>query len=139
MMATYLTGERIIVGDWIRVFVPGLGVWHHGIVTRIFWIEYGFAVEVAHNMKSEGVTVSDWYDFSGGGVVCLHRRHASMLDIQASLARVEANLGKPYHLFAQNCEHFASFAFNGIAESESIRTLGLIAGCALVVGWFGLE
>jgi hypothetical protein len=139
MMPTYLTGERIASGDWIRVFVPRLGVWHHGIVRRIFWTEYGFAVQVAHNMKSRGVTASDWYEFSGGGIVCLHRRHSSMLEVQASLARIQANLGRPYHLFAQNCEHFASFAFSGKAESESIRTLGIVATVALMIGWLGSD
>jgi hypothetical protein len=139
MMPTYSTGEGIAVGDWVRVFVPTLGVWHHGVVRRIFWVGHGFAVEVAHNMKSRGVTASDWYEFSGGGVVFLHRRHSTIIEVQASLARIEYSLGQPYHLFAQNCEHFTSFVFSGKAESETLRTVGTIAACVLVIGWLASE
>ena len=42
--------------------------------------------------------------------------------------------GKPYRLFAQNCEHFASFAFTGNAESKSVQAVGWIAAVAVVVG-----
>jgi hypothetical protein len=139
MMPTYSTGEGIAVGDWVRVLVPTLGVWHHGVVLRIFWVGHGFAVEVAHNMKSRGVTASDWYEFSGGGVVFLHRRHSTIIEVQASLARIEYNLGQPYHLFAQNCEHFASFVFSGKAQSETVRTVGTIAACVLVIGWLASD
>jgi hypothetical protein len=32
------------------------------------------------------------------------------------IARAEATIGKPYTLFAQNCERFASFAFTGLVN-----------------------
>ena len=50
-----------------------------------------------------------------------------------SVARAEANIGKPYALFAQNCEHFASFAFTGKAESTTVATLGWMVAGALAV------
>lgn len=49
------------------------------------------------------------------------------------MARAEANIGKPYALFAQNCEHFASFAFTGKAESTTVATLGWMVAGALAV------
>jgi triosephosphate isomerase len=49
------------------------------------------------------------------------------------VARAEANIGKPYYLFAQNCEHFASFAFTGKADSETVKTVGLMVAGILAV------
>jgi Lecithin retinol acyltransferase len=132
-MPTYLTGEEIALGDWVKVYVPRLGVWHHGVARRIYPDCDGFVVEIAHNMKASGVTVSDWYDFSEGDQVHLHRQ-ASSEHVPKILARVEANIGKPYSVFAQNCEHFASFAFTGRAESKSIQGAGLITALALIIG-----
>lgn len=128
----YFTGEPIAAGDWIRVYVPRFGVWHHGIVRRIFRVWEGFAIEVAHNKKTSGVSISDWYDFSAGNQVHLHRKPSRQY-VPEILARVEGNVGKPYHVFAQNCEHFASYAFTGRAESKSVEIVGWSAVLALVL------
>ena len=58
MMSTYANGIPIALGDWVRVFVPRKGIWHHGIVRRIYWAGNGFAVEIANNMIGRGVI--DW-------------------------------------------------------------------------------
>jgi hypothetical protein len=133
MMPTYTTGIEIAEGDWVRVFVPRLGLWHHGIVRRVYPVWNGCAVEVAHNMKEFGVTASDWYDFADGQQPQLHRRAYDQAQVLEILARVECNLGKPYLLFAQNCEHFASFAFSGKAVSESVNAVGWLAGVAIIL------
>lgn len=139
MMPTYANGIPIALGDWVRVFVPRKGIWHHGIVRRIYWAGNGFAVEIANNMIGRGVIASDWYDFADGQVVELHRQATSSIHIQEILARVESNLGKPYNLFAQNCEHFASLAFNGKAESKSVAVAGFVVLAAIIIGLFGAE
>jgi hypothetical protein len=133
MMPTYTNGLPITLGDWVRVFVPRKGVWHYGIVRSIYWAGNGFAVEIANNMIGRGVIASDWYEFADGQTVELHRRAASPIHVQGILARIESNLGKPYNLFAQNCEHFASFAFNGKAESKSVAAIGVVALAAIIV------
>lgn len=157
-MPTYFTGQEIALGDWVKVYVPGRGVWHHGIVGKIYLAcddsgleeieasyERGliadpafnpvrFAVEIAHNMKATGVTVSNWDDFADGNQIFLRRKASSEQHVQEILARVEANIRKPYNLLGQNCEHFASYAFTGQAESKSIQALGAIAGLAVVAG-----
>jgi hypothetical protein len=130
---TYLTGQEIGLGDWVKVYVPRLGIWHHGIVSGIHPDCDGFVVEIAHNTKASGVTISDWYDFSEGSQVHLYRQ-ASSEPVQQILERVEANIGKPYSVFAQNCEHFASFAFTGQAESKTVQGAGLITALALCIG-----
>jgi hypothetical protein len=133
MTPTYATGIEIALGDWVRVFLPRKGVWHHGIVRQIYWAGNGFAVEIANNAKGFGITASDWYQFADGQNVLLHRRASTAAQVAEILARVENSLGKPYHLFAHNCEHFASFAFSGKAESHTVRTVGLVAALAAVV------
>jgi hypothetical protein len=134
MMPTYWTGEQIMCGDWVRVFVQSYGgVLHHGIIRRVVRVRNGFTVEVIHNMKDGGVASSDWSEFAGEGVVHLERRPTSLEHAQQVVARAEANIGKPYMLFAQNCEHLASFAFNGEAESGTLQTVGWMAAGFLAV------
>lgn len=126
-MPTYLTGDQIRAGDWVRVMSSRYGVWHHGIVRRLALVPGGIAVEIIHNTKGGGVAATDWHEFTDGNPVVLHRSPESSTHAAYIIARAEANLGKPYALFAQNCEHCASFAFTGEAESESIKTVGLMA------------
>jgi hypothetical protein len=114
-------------------------VWHHGIVRRIFFTGNGFAVEIAHNMKDGGIVASDWYEFSDGNLVHLERRASSAVHVREILTRVENSRGMPYHLFARNCEHFASFAFTGKPESKSVQTLGLIVAGLLFIGLIDSE
>src|SRR5262245_25376716 len=94
---TYWTGDPIQSGDWVKVVVPTYGgVWHHGIVRRVYWNGYSFAVEVIHNVKDGGVTLSDWSDFQGNGIVHLYRRASSAEHARMVVARAEAQIGKPY-------------------------------------------
>jgi hypothetical protein len=132
----YSNGEPIGPGDWLRVPVPRLGVSHHGIVRQVTYLTAGlFTVEVAHNMKLTGVTITDLIQFADGQPVFLHRRPLPF-QVPEILERVGANMGRPYHLFAQNCEHFASFAFTGDAESTSVKTVGALTVAGIIV--FGL-
>jgi hypothetical protein len=136
MKPTYATGVPISLADWVRVFVPRLGVWHHGIVRRIYWNGNGFAVEIANNKKGIGVIASDWHEFAEGQIVLLQRQ-ADPAMINAILSRVDRSLGKPYHLFAQNCEHFASFAFSGKSESQTVKVAALVAAVVVIIGLLG--
>ena len=134
----YASGDVIGLGDWVKVLVPRLGVWHHGIVYRMFPVLEGMAVQIAHNMKATGVTISDWYVFGDGNPILLVSHPSSQAHVHGILARVEANIGKPYNLFGQNCEHFASFAFSGRAESKALQAaLGVAAAVAIILGLFG--
>ena len=123
------------VGDWVKVHLPQLGVWHHGVVTGMsLWN----GPVVAHNRKGVGTMTSDWNDFSEGQVVYLVRRAKSVAHVHEVLVRVNANLNKSYRLFDQNCEHFASFVFAGKAESITIQGWALVlAGIALFGLLFG--
>ena len=138
-MPAYLTGVVIQAGDWVRVFSSRFGVWHHGIVRRLFFVPNGIAVEIIHNTKGGGVGLVDWHDFADGNPIFLHHRPNSSTHASEVVARAEANIGRSYFLFAQNCEHFASFAFTGTAESESVKALGWIAAGVLTVAVLSSE
>ena len=125
-MPTYWTGREIQAGDWVRVYSSRFGIWHHGIVRRLIFVYGGIAVEIIHNTKGGNVAVVDWHEFAAGNLVMLHRRPESAVHAACVVARAEANIGKPYALFAQNCEHFASFAFTGQAESETVKAAGWV-------------
>jgi L-fucose isomerase-like protein len=108
-------------------------VYHHGIVYRMTVdMMGGVFVEIANNLPRKGVVLSDWIHFSEGRAVQVVHHASSPAHIQQIAARVESGLGKPYNLFSQNCEHFASFAFTGKWESSSMRFLGVVAGAIFV-------
>lgn len=125
------------VGDWVKVFLPRLGVWHEGIVVNVALMYGGFQAAVAHNSKGRGVVQSSWLDFSEGQPVILHRRATSQMHVHEILQRVYANLGQPYLLLAQNCQHFASLAFTGKAESPATKAVGGLAVVAVLAALFG--
>ena len=132
-LPTYWTGQQIQAGDWVKVFSNRFGVWHHGIVRRPLFVAGGIGVEIIHNTKGGNVAVVDWYEFASGNSVVLHRRPESAAHAAAVVARAEANIGKPYYLFGQNCEHFASFAFTGQAESKTVKAAGwMVVGIVAV-------
>lgn len=125
------------VGDWVKVFLPRLAVEHEGIVVNVAHMYGGFQAAVAHNMKGKGVVQSYWLDFSEGQPVRLHKRAESPLHVHQVLQRVYRNLGAPYSLVNQNCQHFASLAFTGKAESPSVKAvggLGVLAAFAILFG-----
>jgi hypothetical protein len=93
----------------------------------------GIAVEIIHNTKGGGVAAVDWHQFADGNPVLLNRSPETPAHTTAVVARAEANIGKPYYLFAQNCEHFASFAFTGQAKSETVKAVGWMALGVLAV------
>lgn len=106
--------------------MPQFGLWHHGIVRQLLAIHGGVAVNIIHNAKDTGVTISDWYDFAGGNDIQLHQR-SSPEYAPGILARADARLGQSYSLLGQNCEHLASEAFTGVARSQSVVALGVVA------------
>jgi hypothetical protein len=86
------------VGDWVKVFLPRLGVEHEGIVINVARMYGGFQAAVAHNMKGKGVVQSYWLDFSEGQPVRLHRRAESPMQVNQILQRVYGSLGARYSL-----------------------------------------
>lgn len=130
---TFVTGP----GDWITSYIPRLGVTHNGIVVDVAFCENNiFGGTVAHNMKGAGAVITDAFAFSEGNPIQVHRRAESPAHVQAIMRRINASLGQRYHLVAQNCEHFASYAFNGKRESPSVTAWGLLGVSVAACAWF---
>jgi hypothetical protein len=92
----------------------------------------GIAVEIANNIKFAGVSLTDWHVFADGREIFLHRR-APTPQVPGILQRVEESMGKTYSLATQNCEHFASYAFSGKAESKAIQGAGVVAAILIII------
>jgi hypothetical protein len=132
MVPAYTTGEYVQAGQWVKSKVRTAGgVWHHGIIRNVIHTAEGWYVEVIHNVKNGGVIVSSLEEFSDGPVFLVGRpsspEHATLI-----LQTADANIGKPYHLFSQNCEHFCTFCYTWQPKSESID--GIMKFAALTVG-----
>lgn len=128
----------LMPGQWIRSH-NGL-VWHHGIITGFGW---DFATNtpttmVTHNRPIYGVTETTLEQFSTRYIE-IYREPTSAQHGQWTVRIAKANWGRPYAVFNQNCEHFASFCYTGsIAESKQVRaflmaSLGVGLTTALVM------
>jgi hypothetical protein len=120
----------LIPGQWIRSHNGT--VWHHGIVTgfaRDFATNTPVAL-VAHNRPIIGVAETSLQEFATNHIE-IYRQPVSDEHAQAVVAFARANLNKPYALFNQNCEHFASFCFTlGKAESEQVQAVVAVVAVA---------
>ncbi len=129
----YLTGEVIAPGDWVRTLAFPLGYWHHGIVRRLVPSFNGIYIEIIHNDKIAGISLTDWASFAPSGVVQLYRRPDSPEQATDIIRRADNQIGKPYNLFSQNCEHFTSWAYSGVPVSEQLQLAALIGIGALAL------
>ena len=124
-MPTYMNGELILQGQWIKALVetPFGQLWHHGIIRRVYRNGMMHVIDVVHNTKNGGVVQSSLWDFSNGSKVFLVRRPVSTNHRDSILATADANLSKHYSAVAQNCEHFCSFCYEWEAKSDTVRGL----------------
>jgi Lecithin retinol acyltransferase len=139
-MPTYLNGELILPGQWVKVWVKAMGgIWHHGIVRRIVRDGDGFDIDIVHNVKNGGVIVSSLEGFSEGGSVFLEGRPSSQEHTRLILATAVANLRKPYSTFSQNCEHFCWFCYTWEPKSETVQAFVGLAAVVLTIAAFSSD
>lgn len=90
--------------------------------------------DVVHNDKFGGVVKSSWAEFSKGSPVYIHRKAAgNYFDRQAITQRALSLLGMKYALLDFNCEHAATFAQTGKAESPQVA-IGIGVALLAVIG-----
>lgn len=92
-------------------------------------------MEVVHNVKDGGVQVTTLEEFSAGKPVFIQGVPKSFQHIEIILAQAGANIGKPYSLFSQNCEHFCTFCYEGKQRSESVAGVAAIVGAVAVAAF----
>ncbi|MCI0342890.1 MAG: lecithin retinol acyltransferase family protein [Planctomycetales bacterium] len=90
---------------------------------------------VVHNTKHgpRRVIWETWERFSGGGPVRIVRA-APPQERPAIMARALTQVGQPYRLFRNNCEHTAWYAQTGVRQSPQLQRAGqAVAAFALAV------
>ncbi|GMW02300.1 MAG: hypothetical protein AMXMBFR84_34360 [Candidatus Hydrogenedentota bacterium] len=118
-------------GDHLRV--RRSGYWHHGIDcgdgTVIHYQGHPLQPRRAH------VARTSIHDFARGGDYDVVAR-ASYEDGSRVLARAASRMGeRSYHVFRNNCEHFASWCSSGRSASPQVRRAMLkVAGTVAVCG-----
>lgn len=125
----------LIPGQWVRS--RNALVWHHGIITGFGW---DFATHtpitlVTHNRPLIGVAETPLQKFSQNYIEIFRQpksdEHGPRVATIAS-----ANWGKPYAVFNQNCEHFASFCYyEGQGESQQVQAFMAALGVVGVTAW----
>lgn len=122
-------------GQKLRAVYPQIA--HEGIVYSVSWNASKWVVKVAHNSKATGVCLVDLKEFENGSQVS-----AQIIDSPESPDHEAWIIGRaqwaienhaPYLLFYQNCEHFASWCYTGVAESHSLKSLWELLGTAVLV------
>lgn len=100
---------------------------HYGVCVGHDW---SGRPEFVHNTPAGGVVYSNRQGFGGSRAIMVEQR-APAGRVDEVVARAWALVGKEYNLLFFNCEHVASLALTGKAESPQVQ-----AG----VGWslFGL-
>lgn len=129
--AVYLENpyRLLVAGQWIRSYTSK--VWHHGIVTGFGWdhITNRRVPLVTHNRPGCGIMETSLQEFSDKAIE-IFRQPVSVEHGERVAAIARFNQGQPYALFNQNCEHFASYCFQGRAESVQVQ--GFVAALSVV-------
>jgi hypothetical protein len=113
---------QVQVGDMIRI--QGFGYQHVGIYVGLCGLN---GACVVHNCKGKGVILSTEQEFSGGKQIMMHQK-ATVPDHQRQqiAQRALSLLGTKYDLWNFNCEHAASYAQNGVANSPQIAGVAVL-------------
>jgi hypothetical protein len=120
------------VGDVIKV---NCGVYSH--VGVYVGKRPGSSQDVVHNEKNQGVILSTLTEFSRGRAILLHRQAEGDWRDRAKIAqRAISLIGTKYDLWKFNCEHAASLAQTGTAESPQIAAFICFACLVLVLAVF---
>lgn len=121
-----MSAYTLQVGDLIRVsrFLHS----HVGI--------YVGGQNVVHNDKGGGVVVlGTLAQFSGGRLIQLHKAATgNTFERQAIANRAFALLGRKFNLWTFNCEHAATWAQSGKAESPQLQGFAVFALLILGLG-----
>jgi hypothetical protein len=132
-----------------HIFVHCTGYSHHGIDCgdgRVIHFDFTPKQKLRAmfgRRESSKICVTTMDEFSSGRDVFV-RRYEIEIDRDEIVRRAECRLGESgYHLFGNNCEHFAQWCVTGKAESTQVRSAGnalrpLVKGAAASILLRGL-
>lgn len=122
--------EYLQAGDTLRV--PGtLGLYHYGT-----YVGNGFVAELN---KMTGGKLVPLPEFADGQLVEIVSRAPSWGEQQKRVDRALSLRGAQYDLLTSNCEHGASYAATGEAESPTVRGLVTVGLMLFGLWWFGSD
>lgn len=110
-------------GDIVSVRVGTIR--HEGIM-----IEHGRVI--CNSRRYGGVTEKSVRDFAGGRTI---KNHGQLRPIDPSqvLARARSQIGRAYHPYSYNCEHFVRFCYGKSPYSpQKIGAMSLVALAAAI-------
>ncbi|MFZ5479024.1 MAG: hypothetical protein ACOZNI_19795 [Myxococcota bacterium] len=123
--------SRFRLGDKVKCRGWG-GLWHYG--TFVGWDPSNFAEMFVHNAKGKGVVLTDEGGFAEGETVFVVS-HAARGDELATCERAFAELGRPYRLLTDNCEHHADRAAGGPGVSPTVGKAVVGTAFAALAVW----
>ena len=106
-----------------HIYVNYDGYSHHGI-------DCGDGTIIHYTKSQATISRTSWASFASGMEVFV-KRYGNCDTPDVVIQRAESRLGEnTYHLFNNNCEHFATWCKTGIRVSEQVRNAGAAAGGA---------
>lgn len=118
------SGTRYPVGTHIRIRRP-YGINHHGIVAGGSIATLG-PVMLIDNAKAEGVSRRLLEEVAAGDPVEIVDRPQSAAHANHIVERAYSQIGRPYDLFSQNCEHFSTWCYDGMPRSRQLHGLAFL-------------
>ena len=130
-----LRPRRVVLRNGVfLVKRPGMisgGYDHYGVlISGLALKKLGFdpRFPVVIHKTNEGI-VPEWVDYSAGWTYV-----SATQSVDAAIDRLSNSLFDPsFHLIFKNCEHFARFVVEGIAESTQIQNLVGLGGIGLAI------
>ncbi len=104
-------------GAILRAKSPGISPDHWGIAGRI---RPDGTQEIAHSRPPWGVHVTSLGEYALGRSIEFEPPYCPEHGCDVS-ERAYSQVGRPFNLLFANCEHFATWAFSGMAESQQLR------------------
>ena len=122
--------NRYPAGAHVRIRRP-YGIDHHAVVVGGSVATLG-PVMLIDNAKADGISRRTLEEVAAGDPVEIVARPQSAEHANHIVERAYSQIGKPYDLFSQNCEHFSNWCYDGMPRSLQLQGFGLLA--AVVAG-----
>ena len=115
------------VGDILKRWMDPLPLRHYGVYAGVPDLPL-----VIHANKAHGVHFAPVEDFAAGRRPEIVDHACSWVDAALRVGQAQSRIGTLYNALRANCEHFATYVWNGKAVSWQVRRI-IVATVLLVV------